>query len=63
MKKTTMNMFRDGGERRRAQREFVARGLASRDEARRTGEYIDAANVRAELEHMLSAARSTKAAD
>ncbi|WP_277603227.1 hypothetical protein [Burkholderia cenocepacia] len=64
MKKVTeMKMSRDGDERRCAQREFVARGLASRDEARRTGEYIDAANVRAELERMLKAARSTKAAD
>ncbi|WP_308054540.1 hypothetical protein [Burkholderia cenocepacia] len=64
MKKvTTMNMSRDGGQRRRTQCEFVARVLASRDEARRTGEYIDADNVRAELERMLKAARSTKAAD
>lgn len=60
---TMMNMSCDGVARRRAQREFVARGLASRDEARRTGEYIDAANVRAELGRMLKAARSTKAVD
>nr|WP_321858108.1 hypothetical protein [Burkholderia cenocepacia] len=62
-KVTTMNMSCDGVARRCTQREFVARGLASRDEARRTGEYIDAANVRAELERMLKAARSMKAAD
>ncbi|WP_217588896.1 YlcI/YnfO family protein [Burkholderia pyrrocinia] len=49
--------------RRRVQREFVAHGLASRDEARRTGEYIDAANVQAELERMLKAARATKAVE
>ena len=29
-------------ERRRIQAEFIARGLRSRDEARRTGEYVDA---------------------
>ncbi|WP_283842750.1 hypothetical protein [Burkholderia pyrrocinia] len=63
MKMTTMNMFRDRIARRRVQREFVARGVASRDEARRTGEYIDAANVQAELERMLKAARATKAVD
>ncbi|UXU92382.1 hypothetical protein LXM88_33235 [Burkholderia sp. S-53] len=63
MKITTLNMFRDSIERRRVQREFVARGVASRDEARRTGEYIDAANVQAELERMLKAARATKAVE
>ncbi|WP_413463980.1 hypothetical protein [Burkholderia sp. Z1] len=61
--KMTMKMFRDAIARRRAQREFVARGMASRDEARRTGEYIDATNVQAELERMLKAARATKAVD
>ncbi len=63
MKMTMMNMFRDGIARRRVQREFVARGVASRDEALRTGEYIDAANVQAELERMLKAARAAKAVD
>lgn len=63
MKTTTMNMLCDGISRRRMQREFVACGLASRDEARRTGEYIDAAHVLAELERMLEAARATKAVD
>ncbi|MGS0892021.1 YlcI/YnfO family protein [Burkholderia stagnalis] len=57
------SVLRDGIARRRLQREFVARGLASRDEARRTGEYVDAADVQAELEGMLNAARATKAAD
>ncbi|MBR8320667.1 MULTISPECIES: YlcI/YnfO family protein [Burkholderia cepacia complex] len=55
--------LRDGIARRRLQREFVTRGLASRDEARRTGEYVDAADVQAELEGMLKAARAAKAAD
>ncbi|MDR0244991.1 MAG: prevent-host-death protein [Burkholderia sp.] len=55
--------LRDGIARRRLQREFVTRGLASRDEARRTGEYVDAADVQAELEDMLKAARAEKAAD
>jgi hypothetical protein len=40
--------------RHQLQRDFVARGLASRDEARRTGEYFAAADVHAELEAMLS---------
>ncbi|RQR44208.1 MULTISPECIES: YlcI/YnfO family protein [unclassified Burkholderia] len=44
--------------RRRTQREFVARGLASADEARRTGEYVDAAEVQASLGTMLNAARA-----
>ncbi|EKS9799051.1 MULTISPECIES: YlcI/YnfO family protein [Burkholderia] len=55
--------LRDGIARRRLQHEFVARGLASRDEARRTGEYVDAAEVQSELESMLNAARAAKAAD
>ncbi|WP_409364420.1 hypothetical protein [Burkholderia sp. Bp8992] len=62
MKLTMANMSRDGVARRRVQREFVARGLASRHEARRTGEYIEAADVQAELERMLKVARATKAA-
>ncbi len=36
-------------ERRRLQQEFIARGLASRDEARRTGEHIPAEDVLREL--------------
>ncbi len=46
-------------ERRRARAEFVARGLASRDEARATGVYFAADQVQAELTQMLSQARST----
>ncbi|SEA78123.1 YlcI/YnfO family protein [Paraburkholderia sartisoli] len=43
--------------RRQMQKEFIARGLAARDEARRTGEYFDADEVYAELEDMLTAAK------
>ena len=35
----------------------------SSPEAQRTGEYVDAADVQSELERMLEAARSKKAAD
>ena len=45
-------------ERRRVQAEFIARGLKSRDEARRTGEYVDADVVVANLQHKLDAARA-----
>ena len=41
---------------RRAQREFIARGLASRDEAKRSGEYFAASDVLVEMEEMLSQA-------
>lgn len=44
--------------RRQLQAEFIARGLRSRDEARRTGEYADADAVVAALEHKLDAARA-----
>lgn len=45
-------------ERRRLQAEFVARGLRGRDEARRTGEYIDADVVVDGLQRKLDAARA-----
>lgn len=45
-------------ERRRAQAEFIARGLRSRDEARRTGQYVDADVVVASLQRKLDAART-----
>jgi predicted transcriptional regulator len=54
--------LRDGIARRRLQREFVTRGLAAREEARRTGIYHDAADVHDELDAMLQAARAAKAA-
>ena len=49
---------RAGVERRRAQAEFVARGLRSRDEAHRTGEYVDADVVVDSLQRKLDAARA-----
>ena len=39
---------------RRAQREFIARGLAARDEARATGEYFAADDVLDELERLVA---------
>lgn len=44
-------------ERRRIQAEFIARGLRSRDEAKRTGSYVDADDVVAGLQRKLDAAR------
>ena len=44
--------------RRLAQQEFIARGLASQDEARRTGEYYEAEDVLQELDDMLARAES-----
>lgn len=46
-------------QRRAMQQEFVARGLAARDEARRTGKYVSADEVLAGLDKTL--ARSRKA--
>lgn len=45
-------------ERRRMQAEFIARGLRSRDEARRAGDYVDADVVIDNLQRKLDAARS-----
>ena len=44
-------------EHRRVQAEFIARGLRSRNEAHRTGEYVDANVVVAKLQRKLVAAR------
>ena len=41
--------------RRRVQSEFIARGLRSRDAARRTGDYTDATVVLRKLDSMLAA--------
>ena len=41
-------------ERRKYQQDFIARGLASRDEAKRTGEYYSAESVLAELDAILN---------
>jgi predicted transcriptional regulator len=46
-------------QRRALQQEFVVRGLAARDEARRTGKYVSAEEVLAGLDKTL--ARSRKA--
>lgn len=40
-------------EQRRAQQEFIARALASRDDARRTGEYYSAEEVLQDLDRIL----------
>lgn len=45
-------------EHRRFQAEFIARGLRSREEARRTGDYVDADDVVAALQRKLDAART-----
>ena len=45
-------------ERRRAQQEFIARGLASRNEVRRNGEYIPAEDVVRELDDLLARAET-----
>jgi hypothetical protein len=49
---------REGIERRRLRREFVARGLASRDEAKHSGEYFSADQVQSELDGMLKEAEA-----
>jgi predicted transcriptional regulator len=43
---------------RRVQKEFIARGLTSRDEAKQTGEYFAAENILSEMEDMLSQAEA-----
>lgn len=43
--------------RRQLQQEFIARGLASRDEAQRNGEYYPAEDVLHELDTMLARAK------
>ena len=43
---------------RRVQKEFIARGLTSRDEAKRTGEYFAAEDVLVEMQDMLSQAQA-----
>jgi hypothetical protein len=45
-------------EARRAQQEFVARGIASAERARKTGRYISASEVVRKLSRRLAAARS-----
>lgn len=43
---------------RKTQAEFIARGLAAREEAKRTGVYYDADEVHAELRAMLDAKKA-----
>ena len=50
--------LRSNIDRRRFQQEFIARGLASRDQARLSGEYIPAEDVQRELEDMLAQAEA-----
>jgi Arc/MetJ-type ribon-helix-helix transcriptional regulator len=47
-------------QRRRLQSEFVARGLRSLDEARRTGDYADAGAVLEKLQSKLDAASTSR---
>lgn len=46
--------LRDEVARREQQREFIARGLAARDEARRKNEYFESTSVHTELRGMLA---------
>ncbi|OGS91606.1 MAG: prevent-host-death protein [Gallionellales bacterium GWE2_58_10] len=48
-------------QRRALQQEFVARGLAARDEARRTGKYVSADEVLAGLDNTLARSREAAA--
>jgi Arc/MetJ-type ribon-helix-helix transcriptional regulator len=48
-------------QRRRVQAEFIARGLRSREEAQRTGDYVDADLVIEQLQRKLDAARTRMA--
>jgi len=50
--------IRAGVERRRAQAEFIARGMRARETARRTGDYVDARVVLDGLQRKLDAARA-----
>jgi predicted transcriptional regulator len=52
--------IREAVERRRHQREFIAPGLASRNDARASGLYVSADNVVAKLEAMLASAKAQK---
>lgn len=45
-------------DRRRAQSEFIARGLASRDKARRADDHVSSADVLNGLQKMLTEAKS-----
>jgi hypothetical protein len=51
--------IRESIERRKNQREFIARGLRSRDAARRTGSYVKSDAVIGRLEKMLAQAKGS----
>ena len=52
--------MRDQVAYRQMQRDFIARGLASREEAKRTNTYFDADVVHAELQVMLTKPKAVK---
>ena len=52
--------LRDEVNRRRTQAEFIARGLAAREEAQRTGVYYTVDEVMGSLRHMLDEAKAKK---
>jgi hypothetical protein len=52
--------IREGIERHRNQSEFIARGIASREAARRTGDYLPASEVLEKLGLRLNALHDTK---
>lgn len=52
--------LRDEVNRRRTQAEFIARGLASRDDARRTGVYYTVDEVMGSLRNILTEAKAIK---
>jgi len=52
--------IREAVERRRNRREFIARGLAAREDAQASGVYISSDSVMAKLEAMLAAAKAGK---
>jgi len=55
----TEQALREHIKRRKIQDEFVARGLASRDKARQSGEYYSAEEVLAGLDSMLAKAEKS----
>jgi stalled ribosome alternative rescue factor ArfA len=57
MKNAVFSDLRDELTRNRLRQKFFARGLASREESRQTGEYFEAKDVHAELRGMLNAAK------
>lgn len=50
-------------ERRKAQSDFLARGLAAREEANQSGRYVSSAEMLARLDASLARARAGRRAD